>query len=271
MKKDSVVRPDRVASSELNHDLKIRARRRLIGAITLVLTAVIVVPMLLDSEPRPLNQNIPVEIPSKNTPFKPKLEPVKPAVTAAPASGSTKPESDEAEPGKAPGTAGTVVTPAPGKAEPQKVEPKKIDAPKAEPQKQEVSKSEPKPVRTDDGAQAKALLEGKTVSKEQQPKSEQAKSEPAKTEPAKAEPAKPSALQTGKYLIQVAAYSKEEQAQAWIKKLKAAGFQAYTEKVTTSAGVRIRVRVGPFSTQAEADKALTRIKALGGSEARLVN
>jgi DedD protein len=222
--------------------------------------------MLLDSEPRPLNQNIPVEIPSKNTPFTPKLEPVKPAVIEAPVSGSTKPESDEAEPSKAPSTAGTVVTPAPGKAEPEKVESKKIDAPKADPQKQEVSKSEPKPVRTDDGAQAKALLEGKTVSKEQQSKSEQAKSEPPKTEPAK-----PSALQTGKYLIQVAAYSKEEQAQAWIKKLKAAGFQAYTEKVTTSAGVRIRVRVGPFSTQAETDKALTRIKALGGSEARLVN
>jgi DedD protein len=184
MKKDSGARADRASSTELNQDLKIRARRRLIGAVTLVLTAVIVVPMLLDSEPRPLNQNIPIEIPAKNTPFAPKLEPVKPAASASSASGTVQSEAPPA--------------------------------------------SEPAAAKADTPA-------------------------------------------SGKYLIQVAAYSKEEQAQEWVKKLKAAGFQAYTEKVTTSAGVRVRVRVGPYAQQSDADKALALIKAQGANEARLVN
>jgi DedD protein len=207
MKKDLGMRSDKAGSGDLNHDLKIRARRRLIGAITLVLTAVIVVPMLLDSEPRPLNQNIPIEIPSKNTPFTPKIEPVKSLASASPEpeGGKSEPVALETRP-----TQASAVASAP-QAEPPKVEPPKVEPPKAN------------------------------------------------TSP------------SGKYLIQVAAYSKDEQAQDWVKKLKAGGFQAYTEKITTSAGLRIRVRVGPYATQAEADKALALIKAQGATEARLVN
>ncbi|MFN6183115.1 MAG: SPOR domain-containing protein [Burkholderiales bacterium] len=269
MNKDTGMRADRMASSDLNQDLKIKARRRLIGAITLVLTAVIVVPMLLDSEPRPLNQNIPVEIPSKNTPFTPKLEPVKPSASAVAESDSSKSASApvSSEPPKT--VAAGSVTPLPNKEtalEAEKPEVKNGEVKKIEPPKTPPPKQETKPARTDDGSQAKALLEGKPGASQ-----EPAKEAPVKSEPVKSEPTKANPVQAGKYLIQVAAYSKDEQAQAWVKKLKAAGFQAYTEKVTTSGGVRIRVRVGPFSTQAEANKALTRIKALGGSEARLVN
>jgi DedD protein len=202
MKKDLGMRSDRAGSGDLNQDLKIRARRRLIGAITLVLTAVIVVPMLLDSEPRPLNQNIPIEIPSKNTPFMPKLEPVKSVASASP-----EPEGGKSEP----------------------------------------------------------------IALETRPTQASAVASAPQAEPPKAEPPKANTSPSGKYLIQVAAYSKDEQAQDWVKKLKAGGFQAYTEKITTSAGLRIRVRVGPYASQAEADKALALIKAQGATEARLVN
>src|SRR4051794_37688452 len=47
---------------------KKRARRRLIGAIALVLAAVIGLPMILDSEPKPVADDISIQIPSKDKP-----------------------------------------------------------------------------------------------------------------------------------------------------------------------------------------------------------
>lgn len=46
--------------------LKKRARRRLIGAITLVTLMVVVLPMLLDGEPKPVSQDINIQIPAQN-------------------------------------------------------------------------------------------------------------------------------------------------------------------------------------------------------------
>ena len=39
--------------------------------------------------------------------------------------------------------------------------------------------------------------------------------------------------------------------------------KTYTHVAETSEGRRTRVRVGPFSSQAEAEKAAARVKALG--------
>lgn len=58
--------------------LKRRGRRRLVGAIALVLLAVIVLPMVFDPEPRPVPP-VSVRIPGEDdTPFKPKALPPKP-------------------------------------------------------------------------------------------------------------------------------------------------------------------------------------------------
>ncbi|MFO7578803.1 SPOR domain-containing protein [Nitrosomonas halophila] len=46
--------------------LRKRARRRLIGAITLVVLAVVILPMVLDDEPKPEQQEIDILIPSEN-------------------------------------------------------------------------------------------------------------------------------------------------------------------------------------------------------------
>lgn len=46
---------------------KKRARRRLVGAAALALLAIIVLPMVMDHEPRPAVQDIEVQIPSKET------------------------------------------------------------------------------------------------------------------------------------------------------------------------------------------------------------
>lgn len=50
-----------ISSEELQ--LKKRARRRLVGAIALVLVVVIFLPMVLDNEPKPVSENIAINIP----------------------------------------------------------------------------------------------------------------------------------------------------------------------------------------------------------------
>lgn len=70
--------------------LKRRGRRRLVGAVALVLLAVIVLPMVFDPEPRNALPPVSVRIPGENeTPFNPKLPAKAPRTeaAAAPASG----------------------------------------------------------------------------------------------------------------------------------------------------------------------------------------
>jgi DedD protein len=62
--------------------LKRRGRRRLVGAIALVLLAVIILPMVFDPEPRQVAPPVSVRIPGEDeTPFKPKPPPQKPAAS----------------------------------------------------------------------------------------------------------------------------------------------------------------------------------------------
>jgi DedD protein len=66
--------------------LKRRGRRRLVGAVALVLLAVVVLPWVFDPEPRPSAPPVSVRIPAENeAPFKPKPPAEKKAV--APAAG----------------------------------------------------------------------------------------------------------------------------------------------------------------------------------------
>ncbi len=55
------------AISDEELQLKRRARRRLIGAIVLVTAMVVVLPMVLDTEPGPVSQDITVRIPSPDS------------------------------------------------------------------------------------------------------------------------------------------------------------------------------------------------------------
>jgi len=68
--------------------LKKRGRRRLVGAVALVLLAVIVLPMVFDPEPKSTLPPVSVRIPGENeTLFAPKL-PAKPAAKAESARGA---------------------------------------------------------------------------------------------------------------------------------------------------------------------------------------
>ena len=73
--------------------LKRRGRRRLVGAVALVLAAVIVLPMVFDPEPKNAPAPVTVRIPGENeTPFQPKAPP-----KAAPKAETKAPEAKAAE------------------------------------------------------------------------------------------------------------------------------------------------------------------------------
>lgn len=83
------------AISDEELQLKRRARRRLIGAIVLVVAIVVVLPMVLDTEPRPVSQNISIRIPSTDTDtFKAKVAPA-PAAKAPEAKPATPQAEDQ--------------------------------------------------------------------------------------------------------------------------------------------------------------------------------
>ena len=79
--------------------LKRRGRRRLVGAIALVLLAIIILPMVFDPEPRPVAPPPSVRIPGEDeTPFKPKAVPEKkPALKPAPEKKEPAPAAAPAE------------------------------------------------------------------------------------------------------------------------------------------------------------------------------
>ena len=73
--------------------LKRRGRRRLVGAVALVLAAVIILPMVFDPEPRGTGSTVPVKIPAEDqTPFAPKLPAKKPEPAPTPAAAKPKEE-----------------------------------------------------------------------------------------------------------------------------------------------------------------------------------
>ena len=84
-----------MAEAQDVNTLKRRGRRRLVGAIALVLLAVILLPMVFDSEPRQASAPVDVRIPSEDTKFAPKLpapptpNAVKPAQGSAPQPAAT--------------------------------------------------------------------------------------------------------------------------------------------------------------------------------------
>lgn len=71
--------------------LRVRARRRLVGAAALLLLVVVLVPMLLDPTPRAVPDNIPIDLPDDRTPFVPKLVVPPTEAPAAAEAGSVEP------------------------------------------------------------------------------------------------------------------------------------------------------------------------------------
>lgn len=240
-----------VGSDELQ--LKKQARRRLIGAIALALFGVITLPMVMDSQPRPVAPEIQVHIPSqdgsgftgkivpgaavKPTPMPPALPAA--AMTTAPQADtpvtkgapSTLPSTSEASAPVAPAKVAEVkksVEAVPGKAPSSAVAKPKPSAGKTPEPAKKVAEAASTETKTNDEPRALAALTG--------------------TESLSAP-----------WVVLLGAYKDAGNVKTLLAKVKEMKIPVSTEKFESSAGPRIRVRAGPFATRAEAEKAQARI------------
>ena len=73
-----------------------------------------------------------------------------------------------------------------------------------------------------------------------------------------------------RFVVQVGAYTDAATLREARQKVEKLGLKTYTQVVETEGGARTRVRVGPFETREEAEKAAARIKA-GGLAANILS
>jgi len=235
--------------------LKKRARRRLVGALFFVSVVAIVLPMVMDHEPRQQVQEVEIRIPGQDDkPFAPKF--------AAPAVAPLE------KPTATVAAVGEEVKP----AKPVAVEPKPSEAavkPTARVVEANSDKPQAKPVEkvTEKPAEKPAAKPEKPTDKPQ-PKPEPAKADDAKRAAAilagQAE-AKPNAAKGGEFLILIGAFSNEENVKNLKTKLGEQGIKTFSEPLDTPQGKKTRVRAGPFPSREAADKALEKMKRIGVS------
>lgn len=270
---------------------RVRAKRRLAGSVILVLAGVIVLPMLFEGQPRPLPVDLPIVIPAKDG---------GPALAAAPEIRETAQEAGLDKAGKgadaqpaqsaqsaqpstptadsAAGKQAAAADAAPAPKDPPKDSPKaeapapkpevkpetklakapdtklevkpepKAEAkheakadPKADPRKPEHDERHKDPKASSDSARAQALLEGR---------------DPGAS-------AKDKLPETGRFVVQVGAFGEASSANDVRAKVEKLGLKTYTQEVQSGEGRRIRVRVGPFGSRDEADKAAAKLRAAG--------
>ena len=218
-----------------------RARQPLIGAVVLVVAGVIGFPLVFETQPRPIPLDIPIEIPRRDGAPPLVMPAPRPAAVTKSASGTVPAPREEivtetrAEAGKpvTPPASNPVVPTAP--------------APAVEPAKKVVVEAKAATAPVADAARAKALLEGKEASR------------PA----AKPDEAKDAARDAGRFVVQVGAFADAAAARETRAKVEKLGLKTYTQVVETAAGSRTRVRVGPFASRDEADRALAKAREAG--------
>ena len=223
-----------------------RARQRLIGAVVLLGIGIVGFPLVFETQPRPIPVDIPIEIPRKDgvpalvmpsarAPAAPDPVRTNPAVVAAPVPvipprdeviTETREDAGLAPPPPArPAPAARTAEAAAHPTAPERA-PKPV--PKFTPENKPA-------VDHGDGARARALLEGKL-------------------------PGKP---ETARFVLQVGAFADPAAAHETRLKVEKLGLKTYTQVANTADGNRIRVRVGPFGTRDEADKAMAKARSAG--------
>jgi DedD protein len=234
---------------------RIRARRRLVGAIVLLGIGIIGFPLVFETQPRPIPVDIPIEIPHKDA-VAPLVAPPPPAsrsVDVPPPVEASKPAMITESPGDAgrdvtppvlPASTASPSTARASNASSGRVAAASTSAPSAAPASEAPRKaaaasaaSAPKLAAAggSEGDRARALLEGRPVA----------------------------AGEAQRFVVQVGAFADAEAARGVRQRVEKLGLKTYTQVAQTSGGSRIRVRVGPFASRDEADAALARAKAAG--------
>lgn len=234
---------------------RVRARRRMIGMAVLVGAGVIGFPWLFETQPRPLATDIQV---------------VNAAAQGTPA---TTPPTRLASGKVAQGPAEPVVPPQVSRAldaeRSAQVAAREeiVEAPEPKPEpkpapKPEVRKPEPKkPEAAKPAAQAKPSQTAAAAKPADKKPATPAKPE-AKPDPKPAAKDSKDAADT-RYIVQVGAFGDNTTAHAARMKVERLGIKTYTQAVDTPGGKKIRVRVGPYTNKADADKAIAALRKAG--------
>jgi DedD protein len=244
---------------------KQRARRRLVGALALVAAAVIILPMVLDSHPKPVTDDISIEIPTRPAAPLPKTS--HGAATDAGAVGSSADTAD---------TQAGVAPDGPVAASDTAI------AAVSKPESKPDLKSASKPVETQ--AQVKGAAPVPATPKAVAPATLKPEAKPIAPPPATATtaqaakppveaPATPDAMSKpntpaspagSRFVVQIGTFDDDAAAQNWVTKLKAAGVPAYIEHRKQADGsMRTLLRAGPFVDRAAASAALGKVRQAG--------
>ncbi len=221
-------------SHDAQTQLKKKARRRLIGAVAFAGLAAVVLPMVMDEEPKQQMQDVQIRIPGQDLP---PVTAGAPAAKAAPTPAPAVSEKAEAPPlaeplPKPPEVAPPrLLEPAPAKPAEKKVEKSSERAPEKTPEK-------PPKQTAEEAQRAAAILAGKSA-------------------------AAAASAGGGQYVILIGAFANAANVKLLEGKIGELGIRTYTEPLESPEGKKIRLRAGPFSNREVADKALERMKRIG--------
>ena len=263
-------------------EMKRKARRRLVGAIVLALAAAIVLPLLLEKEPRPLGDDVSVQIPPVDEgKFVNRLTGKTGDAKALPKTGeqtdrrragqirsrrpTLRPNRRPASPPAPPPAAATDA-----RAEESGVRSRaaRVDAfPNSAPKADATvaaapeAKSESKPAPKAETKSAPST----EPSSDPKPAIAAANPAPAAMPEAASRVIRRGAAKADGFVVQLAAFADDKGANALANKLKKSGYAAYVEPVNTSRGTLWRVRVGGYASRPEADAARVALKGEGYS------
>ena len=230
--------------------LKKRARRRLVGAVAFVSVVAVVLPMVMDHEPRQVVPDVEIRIPGQDEkPFAPKFaaapvekaseKPVVATPTEAPVAAPVEPKMAVAPSARVVEVAKDKPVEKATEKPPAKVE-KPAERPAAKPEKPAEKPIEKPAAKPDDAKRAAAILAGQAAE------------------------AKP-AVKSGEYLVLIGAFSNEANVKNLKTKLGEQGIKTYSEPLETPQGKKTRVRAGPFASREAAEKALEKMQRIGVS------
>lgn len=217
---------------------KQRARRRLVGAIALVLAAIVILPMVLDSHPKPVTNDIAIDIPNR----------------PAPAPSRASDDSDEeTQAGVAPDRADASSGAAVARIASAPVSAAAQDKAQRQPAAKPGNPAAPTP--------SKQVQSGASSAPAQ--RSSKAAAMPAPTA-ADADSGTPAAPPGARFAVQLGVFGDDASARAWETKLKAAGVPAYVEHRKQADGTtRTLLRAGPFADRAAASAAIAKVRDAG--------
>ena len=220
-------------SPDTQLQLKKRARRRLVGAVAFAGLAAVVLPMVMDEEPKQQVQELDIRIPGQDQ--------VPPLRSRPDTAGGERRETPASKPTSS-------------AAAPDRATEKPVDKPTEKPAEKPAEKPVTKPAEKPDGKKneastaadaqrAAAILNGKSSN-----------DKPASDKPAAG---------NGSFVILIGAFSNPATVKQLQTKIGELGIRVFTEPLDSPQGKKTRVRAGPFTSREAADKALEKMKRIG--------